>query len=146
MGSPEGFQDTFELALNLPSWTELGIRVHLEWRYIFQTRKLKTDKFPQLVQETLSQSSLWSNSGSARGMPEYSSITEGDVVKTKDWKFWRLNIFQNDKPQSSGSGALPHPLQQNRSPYLRIHLAAVASSYSNSCGLDCTDRRVTGSC
>ena len=34
----------------------------------------------------------------------------------------------------------------NRSPYLPIHLAAVASSYSNSCGLDCTDRRVTGSC
>ena len=33
-----------------------------------------------------------------------------------------------------------------RSPYLPIHLAAVASSYSNSCGLDCTDRRVTGSC
>ena len=34
---------------------------------------------------------------------------------------------------------------KNRSPYLPIHLAAVASSYSNSCGLDCTDSRVTGS-
>ena len=34
----------------------------------------------------------------------------------------------------------------NRSPYLPIHQAAVASSYSNSCVLDCTDRRITGSC
>ena len=31
---------------------------------------------------------------------------------------------------------------KKQSPYLPIHLADVASSYTNSCGLDCTDRRV----
>ena len=55
-------------------------------------------------------------------------------------------VFAVLSPTFRVNGANDNLVIENGRRYLPIHLAAVASSYSNNCGLDCTDRCVTSSC